>query len=97
MNGCKHRHTTVVQATVHDGDEFLGVCLLHQCDDCGMPVPSKEVDEELFEGWMWGGVEVPEVDRKAEGEAIDRVLRTLLKTDERIVAERVWRMAPARG
>lgn len=96
MSTCKHRHTTVVQATVYDGEEFLGVCLLHQCDDCGMPVPSREVDEELFEGWMWGAVDVPPIDARAEAIAIERVVRDIFKSDERVVAEKVWRMAPAR-
>lgn len=40
---CKHKHTTVV-STLTD----LGLVLIHQCDMCGVYVPSRDVDGEAI-------------------------------------------------
>ena len=69
---CRHKHTTVVN-TLTD----LGLVLIHQCDMCGVYVPSKRVSLQELVGDV-DGETVIVADERAAVSGYERLIRKVV-------------------
>jgi hypothetical protein len=67
---CKHQHNSLVYAQTKSDGPFL----TWQCDTCGQALPFKPIDAATFDKWMWGALEVPEMDYEAYKQAAVRAV-----------------------
>lgn len=78
---CQHKHTSLVQV-VKDTSWIAGekqqMVLTHQCDNCDMHVWDKPIPDDVFDAWMWGTLEVPELDLSTMKEAIVKFVREVV-------------------
>lgn len=67
---CKHKHASLVQVE----HQTEGMVLTYQCDDCDLHLWALPVPDGTFDAWMWGTLEVPNMDLEPEKAAIVRLV-----------------------
>lgn len=70
---CKHKHASLVQVE----HRTEGMFLTYQCDDCGLHLWTPPVPDGTFDAWMWGTLEVPNMDTQAQAAAMDKLVEEL--------------------